>query len=79
MSWNPAAHYTKEERMHIDIRTETAAICQKLGLDPADVASLQWWPGRLTATVYKTKGGAKYVDEITNEPAREQRHYEVHA
>lgn len=65
----------------IDITAPTAAICAALGLDPSDVARLNWSPGILEATVYlRNAEGQKYVDpEDQTRPAQEQRTYEVRA
>jgi len=63
----------------IDITEPTRAICEAIGLDPADVLELHWWPGGLDATVaLNNEHGSKYID-TDGEVASEQRRFAVRA
>jgi len=63
----------------IDITEPTRAICEAIGLDPADVLELHWWPGGLEATVALTnKHGSKYIED-DGSVASEQRRFAVRA
>jgi hydrogenase maturation factor len=63
----------------IDISEPTRAICEAVGLDPADVLELYWTPRELTATVaLKNEHGSKYIHR-DGSVALEERVFEVTA
>lgn len=61
----------------IEIGRPIGEICALLGLEPANVAKIVFTPTNVVATVYKIRDGGKYIDEETNQPATEEKAFEV--
>lgn len=56
----------------IDVHNEVQSICDKLGLEPERVLRLDMYPFEFVVEVAKLNDdGAKFIDEETNEPAKE--------
>lgn len=46
----------------VDIHEPIFEICRRLGLEPANVAEIIFHPRDLTATVYETRDGKKFLE-----------------